>query len=122
MTQHRVQGIILYPAAGMMAMAIDAMCQKADPSQEVSGYELRDVLFVKALIVPEDDDGVETMLTLRPSPNGSGTDAAVWQEFRVYSRRESWERNCSGLVRICYKSNTNLAFANEEEIMASGYR
>ncbi|KAK8014373.1 hypothetical protein PG990_007669 [Apiospora arundinis] len=123
MKHHKVQEHILYPAAGMMAMSIEAMRQRADQSQEVEGYELRDVVFAKAIIVPEGGDGVETMLTLRPSSShGSGTDVAVWQEFQLYSRRESWERNCSGMVRICYKSNRNAAFANEEEILASEYR
>ncbi|KAK8069862.1 hypothetical protein PG994_006478 [Apiospora phragmitis] len=119
MRQHKVQGVTLYPATGMVIMAIEAMCQKADPAREIEGYELRGVVIGKALIVPDDDDegGVETMLTVRPSTN-----APLWQKFQLYSRRESWERNCSGLMRIHYKSTGNPSFANENEILVSGYR
>ncbi|KAK8045422.1 hypothetical protein PG993_005446 [Apiospora rasikravindrae] len=119
MRQHKVHGTTLYPATGMLVMAIEAMRQKFGPGREIEGYELRDVLIGKALIVPEvDDEGrVETMLTVRPSQKSS-----AWQEFQLYSLRESWERNCSGLMRIRYKSSGNSAFASEDEILASKYR
>ncbi|GJC84774.1 highly reducing polyketide synthase azaB [Colletotrichum liriopes] len=118
---HKVQGSILYPAAGMMIMAIEAMCQKADENQVVDGYELRDVIIGKALVVPQDEDGVETMLTVKPSRLGSRTNTSVWQEFQLYSRKESWELNCSGLIRICYKVPFNSVFANEDQILADKY-
>ncbi|KAF9875052.1 hypothetical protein CkaCkLH20_07318 [Colletotrichum karsti] len=118
---HRVQGSILYPAAGMMIMAIEAICQKADEHQPIEGYELRDVIIGKALVVPQDEDGVETMLTVKPSRLGSRTNASTWEEFQLYSRKESWELNCSGLIRICYKDTVNSAFANEDRILADKY-
>ncbi|KAM7215806.1 polyketide synthase [Rhypophila decipiens] len=119
---HKVQGSILYPAAGMMITAIEAMCQKADPTQEIEGYELRDVLIGKAIVVSqEDEDGVETMLSLKPFRLGSQAHTAVWQEFKLYSRKEVWELNCSGLIRIKYKpsrSNSEDVFADEETLLA----
>jgi hypothetical protein len=59
---HKVQGSILYPATGMIIMPIEALFQKADRTQEIEGHELRDMLIGKAIIVPESDDGIETML------------------------------------------------------------
>ncbi|OBR04783.1 Beta-ketoacyl synthase domain-containing protein [Colletotrichum higginsianum IMI 349063] len=120
---HKVQGSILYPAAGMMIMAIEALCQKADENQTVDGYELRDVIIGKALVVPQDEDGVETMLTVKPSRLGSRTNNAssVWQEFQLYSRKESWELNCSGLIRIRYEAPAHSSFADEDRILAGQY-
>ncbi|KAJ2892889.1 hypothetical protein MKZ38_009267 [Zalerion maritima] len=68
---HKVQGAILCPAAGMMITAIEAMCQRADGTHgEIDGYEPRDVLIGKAIVVPQDDSGVETMLAMKPSTHG----------------------------------------------------
>lgn len=118
---HKVQGSVLYPAAGMMIMAIEAMAQKADETQPIEGYELRDVLIGKAIVVPQDEDGIETMLTFKPSRLGSRTNASDWQEFQLYSRKETWDLNCSGLIRLHYQSAHNATFADEDEIQAAEY-
>ncbi|KAL7621657.1 hypothetical protein AAE478_008984 [Parahypoxylon ruwenzoriense] len=118
---HKVQGTILYPAAGMMIMVIEAMYQKADRNQEIEGYELRDVTIGKAIVIPNDEDGVETMLTVKPSRSWSRADAPVWQEFHLYSRKEAWELNCSGLIRIRYKAAKNPVFADEEQTLTAKY-
>ncbi|KAK4118277.1 putative polyketide synthase [Parathielavia appendiculata] len=122
---HKVQGSILYPAAGMMIAAIEAMHQRADKNTEIEGYELRDVIIGKAIVVPQDEDGVETMLSIKPFRLGSQALTAVWNEFRLYSRKEVWELNCSGLIRVQYKSKpaaaaekSGLLFANEEALAA----
>jgi acyl transferase domain-containing protein len=115
---HKVQGSILYPAAGMVIMPIEALSQRSDRTQEIEGYELRDVLIGKAIVVPESDDGIETMLSLKPYRHGSQTLTAAWQEFRVYSRKEVWDLNCSGLIRIKYKTTQNPLFADEEALSA----
>jgi len=120
---HKVQGTILYPAAGMLVMAIEAAAQTADPTRAVEGYEVRDVLIGKAIVIPPDDIGTETMLSLRPWRHGSQDLASNWDEFRIFSRREeSWELNCSGLVRPQYNSPRNEAFTNEDEAVANAHR
>ena len=116
---HKVQGSILYPGAGMMIMAIEAMCQKAAATGRlIAGYELRDVIISKAIVVPEDDSGVETMLTLKPFRLGSQALTASWQEFQLYSRTEDWELNCSGLIRVDYETEKNPTFADEDALEA----
>ncbi|KAI1100340.1 putative polyketide synthase [Jackrogersella minutella] len=116
--QHKVQGSILYPAAGMMIMAIEGMCQKAAEDREVDSYELRDVIIGKAIVVPDDEEGVETMLSIKPCRTGSRALGSTWQEFQVYSRREVWELNCSGFIRINYKETANTLFDDENQISA----
>ena len=120
---HKIQGTILYPAAGMLVMAIEAAAQTADLTRVVEGYEVQDVLIGKAIVIPSDDIGTETMLSLRPWRHGSQHLASSWDEFRIFSRREeSWELNCSGLVRPKYESTRNEDFANEDEISADAQR
>ncbi|KAI1483080.1 putative polyketide synthase [Daldinia eschscholtzii] len=117
--QHKVQGSILYPAAGMITMAIEAMFHNAAKDREIDSYELRDVIVGKAIVVPNDEDGVETMLSLRPHRTGSRTLTSTWQEFQIYSRQEVWELNCSGLIRINYKVTANMAFDDEGVMLAT---
>lgn len=120
---HKVQGTILYPAAGMMIMAIEAACERADTSREIEGYELRDVLIGKAIVIPQDDSGTETLLCFKPWRLGTQALTSAWQEFTLFSRQgEIWELNCSGLIVVKYKSESNGLFANEDEANDIGYR
>lgn len=119
---HKVQGTILYPAAGMMVMAIEAAAQVADVTREILGYELRDVIIGKAIVIPADDSGTETMLALRPWRQGSRSLSSAWDEFRVFSRQnESWELNCSGLVRVKYGKDRSNIFADEDAAAKARY-
>lgn len=102
---HRVQSNILYPAAGMCVMAIEAAKQCADIARKIKAFELRDTRIGSAIIVPQDEAGVETMLHFRPWKLGSQAPTSVWHEFIIYSRldKEEWQENCSGLIITHYK-------------------
>ena len=101
----------------MIVMAIQAAHQTADEIRGVKGYELRDITIGKALIVPQEEEGVETMLHFRPWKLGSRAPTAVWQEFTVFSkaRDQDWQQHCSGLISVSYKSETATMFKNEED-------
>lgn len=123
---HMVQSTLLYPAAGMMAMAVEAAAQIADHNKGgVEGYELKDVLVDKALIVPRDEDGVEAQFHLRPWRMGSQATTSAWHEFTIYSRsgNEEWSLNCSGLLRVVYQGSApNATFADETRLESSEHR
>lgn len=112
---HKVQGTILYPAAGMMIAAIEGARQRADPRQEIEGFELRDILIGKAIVIPADDPGVEMILSLRPWRMGSRANSSTWQEFSIYSRQETWDKNCSGLLQIKYQKPKSHLFFDEDK-------
>ena len=122
---HKVQGTILYPAAGMLCSAIEAAAQRASKDREIKGYELRDVIIGKAIVIPADDNGTETMLSLRPWRAGSQDLASTWDEFRLMSRQldsAEWILNCTGLVSVVYVADKNEVFADEEQHAAADYR
>lgn len=93
-------------------MAIQAAHQTASKEREVKGYELRDVNIGRAMIVPHDNEGIETMLQLRPWRIGSQASTAVWQEFIIFSMAtgQGWQENCSGLILTHYKPDAPAAF------------
>ncbi|OXV11891.1 hypothetical protein Egran_00348 [Elaphomyces granulatus] len=122
---HSVQNTLLYPAAGMMVMALEAAVQIAKPETKVDGFELRDIIVQNALIIPRDEDGIETMLHLRPWRTGSQATTFDWHEFTIYSRpgKEEWARNCTGLLAVKYKNDAgNSSFTDEEQLSNSTHR
>ena len=61
---HQVDGSIVYPAAGMLVMVLEAVRQLNVPARPIEGYVFRDVCFRKALVVPPNDSvDVQTQLT-----------------------------------------------------------
>ncbi|RAL04853.1 type I polyketide synthase [Aspergillus ibericus CBS 121593] len=103
--EHVVDDRILYPAAGMLAMALEAARETGDSDRAIDAYELRDVVIRNPLIVPRTGDGPETMIHLQHRSPGTRTlQAPYWQEFNIYTRMtaKSWIHHCSGLVRIQY--------------------
>lgn len=89
----------------MLVMAIEAANQMADPSREVAAFELKDVLFQKALNVPQGSEGIETNFYLRQI-NDISDITVSWSDFRLFSfENENWQENCRGFIRIKYHTN-----------------
>jgi NADPH:quinone reductase-like Zn-dependent oxidoreductase/SAM-dependent methyltransferase len=100
---HAINGALIYPAAGMLVMAIEAANQLADPGLKVTGFQLKDVQFLRALTVPMTADGIETNLLLRTT-NDNSNSARAWSEFRLFSfENDNWQENCHGLIRVDYE-------------------
>ena len=120
---HKIGSEILFPAAGYIAMAVEAVRQAEKASttdtntaysdDKGNHYALRDVEFSRGLVL-EDDTEVYLMLTLAPmAAIGHG-----WWQFKVFSLPESematpsalpstsWTENSSGLV--CIQSEVDI--------------
>ncbi|TQN69627.1 Highly reducing polyketide synthase cla2, partial [Colletotrichum shisoi] len=102
LVDHVVDGAALFPAAGYLAMAIEAVRGLArDKKQLFYGIELLDVMFENSLMVSKDTEdenqkGQAVALTLRPDTH----DDWVF-EFAVYSVStvpEQWRRLAKGTV------------------------
>lgn len=96
---HLVQSDIVYPGAGCIIMAIEAMRQISDDSQPITGFNLKDIEIMKALVIPDTPNGVEVQLALRACSDKS-LNPQGWHEFHVYSISStgSWEEHCKGLI------------------------
>ncbi|CAG7922469.1 unnamed protein product [Penicillium olsonii] len=100
--EHTVQSNVIYPGAGYVCMAIEAASQISNAAhQPVSGYRLRDLDILQALIVPEGSGGVEVQLRLTPV-NEKAIGVKGWKEFRIFSvgKEEKWTENCKGLIHV----------------------
>ncbi|KAK2754870.1 Type I Iterative PKS [Arachnomyces sp. PD_36] len=108
---HKVQGSVLYPGAGFLAMAIEAAAQVADPDREVCGFRLQHIQLVLPMVLEEDRD-VEYSIVLRPHLTGTMSTSSIWTEFVISSSPDgkTFERNCLGLIKVEYgeAGQTNL--------------
>ena len=60
---HQIDGTTVFPGAGYVASAIEAVRLLTDPLEEtIRGYRLRNIDIMNALVIPESDFGVETQL------------------------------------------------------------
>lgn len=100
--QHQVQGNIVYPMSGFIAMAVEAMKFRADSrGLEVDRYLMREIYTSTPLVIPR-DTAVETMVTLRPYNESATTSSTKWDEFGILSwtADRGWNEHCRGLVAV----------------------
>ncbi|KAH9230788.1 hypothetical protein K456DRAFT_1727160 [Colletotrichum gloeosporioides 23] len=103
---HKVSGDILYPAAGMLVMAIEASRQVADKTKVLKGFRFKDVSFKLALRVPDDAHGVESQFFLRPHRETSLSSASTWSEFQLWTLQDgSWREHCHGFMQTEYDTD-----------------
>ncbi|CAG8935901.1 unnamed protein product [Penicillium salamii] len=110
--EHTVQSNVIYPGAGYICMAIEAVSQISQAAdQPVSGYRLRDVDILQALIVPEGPDGIEVQLSLK-TVDERAIGVKGWKEFRIFSvgRQEKWTENCKGLIHVDIEPTGEASF------------
>ena len=100
---HSLGGSAVFPAAGHMSLAIEALRQVCENKDlDFAGVTLRDVKIQTALIVPDADNGIEVQLRFQETTNSKGSPR--WYSFSVESRNEGqWTVHCEGT--ICAMSN-----------------
>ncbi|KAJ5238512.1 polyketide synthase [Penicillium chermesinum] len=105
LTDHKMGPDTVFPAAGFMAMAMEAIFQRSEALTiledatkiEKPRYRLRNVAFNKALVLNDSGEPTKVNLSLSAHPGFKES----WHEFRVSSLAGStWTEHCRGLVRI----------------------
>lgn len=116
---HVVQGQIVFPAAGYLTMALEAVRRQKlmhDPSAKILSFGFRNVSFGKALVISEDKRDHEISLSLRPEARTAKDSWNDWMEFRVFTAapEQAWTEHCRGRVRVhCEATNVAQAPALE---------
>ncbi|PYI09473.1 hypothetical protein BO78DRAFT_415749 [Aspergillus sclerotiicarbonarius CBS 121057] len=105
LNDHRVPPHVLHPGAAHIVMAMLAAEQaytEFPDALPITGLTLRNVSIKKTLVVPEDDTGVEIVLSMELDDGATATSPG-WASFSIASvvhDSEQWTEHCSGLVRI----------------------
>ncbi|KAI1425063.1 polyketide synthase [Xylaria sp. FL1777] len=119
--QHMVSGALLYPAAGMLVMAIEGsrqLAERSNPEKKIKGFRFSEVSFKTALVVPDDAMGIESHLYIRPVKQAAiENTASQWNEFQVCTAQDDdeWREHCRGQVLIEYDEPDTIVDGGREE-------
>nr|QED55506.1 TRI17 [Trichoderma protrudens] len=108
---HVVDGLMIFPGSGYMTMAIEAAAQLAGDrhsGKKVKRICLKDVSFLKGLVIPEGRARVEVQLSFNPIE--SFDHAKTMQHgFSVtaFTGDEHWNEYCRGTVAVEFESEGN---------------
>ena len=98
LADHVVDGLVIFPGAGYLCMAIEASCQilhDSQPHATVQRMIIRNTSFIKALVIPPTTK-VEIQLCSRLHRMKN----ALYNDFRIYalSQDEVWHEHCRGQI------------------------
>lgn len=101
---HYVHNLLLMPGAVFLAMALEGCREVADPEKSIEGYEFRDVLWHKPIILETPDSKIATLMQFYPHHHGTKASWSTWTRFSIISQEAGIEavEHCSGLVQIKY--------------------
>ncbi|KAL8725318.1 MAG: hypothetical protein Q9166_007424 [cf. Caloplaca sp. 2 TL-2023] len=100
LAEHVIEGKIVFPAAGYISMAIEAISHLVENRGNIKDFTLRDVAIKSALTLTDKDAGTEVILELRPASTSTKTTTELWHEFTVFSFDDGGRstEHCRGLI------------------------
>jgi acyl transferase domain-containing protein len=114
---HTIGTMVLFPAAGMVSIALEAAQQIVDVGKTPLSFKLREVSFLAAMVLPE-DMATEIIVHMRPHRHAtSGSTPAAWWEFAVSScagPEGQLRNNCRGLISVVYDEIRSQHMAQED--------
>ena len=104
MEDHAITGTILYPAAGMLIMVLEAAYEIADSTKKLAGVEFQDVVFDRGLVIPSADQAVEITLSVRPHEK---FDSSYHWMISSMPPGGSWMKHSFGTFSIVYEQSSS---------------
>ncbi|RAK95330.1 lovastatin nonaketide synthase [Aspergillus ibericus CBS 121593] len=121
LADHVIDGKVLFPAAGYMSLAFEAVARARDGLQATDGFALRNVSIKSALVLDDSDMGTELIVDLHPQVTSAKSRSDTWYEFEIFSydSRYHCTEHCSGLVAVEALSGTTAAQDREARLQSS---
>lgn len=130
---HRINRRIIYPAAAMMVMALQATRQMVETSgHAIEAYVLRSVRFHRPIALEggseqtgsSGSDVLETRLCLNNASLPPEADGVSRWNFVVYSmtKENSWQTNCQGVVEVHLSQQEDQSGEEGEEAEVKHYQ
>ncbi|KAI0804310.1 hypothetical protein GGR55DRAFT_691161 [Xylaria sp. FL0064] len=120
-----VSNTIIFPAAGMLIMAMEAAREIANGNRVISGYYIKEAQFLSPIVVSETwEHKTETMLCLLPLQKSYEKQTA-WSEIKLFARYENrWNECFKATVQVQYNEQesevdhgTEKRLANDQAIL-----
>lgn len=102
LADHRLDDSIVFPAAGYLAMVVQALSRTLPPLAAIPRFSFRSVKFLNALIMPPDANApIELVTDMRMYKISQTTDSKAWYQFEISSVASSAStRHATGLISI----------------------
>ena len=115
---HMVGTTVLFPAAGMISIVVEAVQQIVDAGKTPLSFKLRDISFLAAMALTE-DTATEVIVNIQPHLLATGgSTPSTWWEFTVSSCAGATGQlrdNCRGLISVIYKESISPYMAEEDD-------
>ncbi|KAL7624922.1 hypothetical protein AAE478_004136 [Parahypoxylon ruwenzoriense] len=101
-SDHVVSGALLFPATGMLVMAIEAIKQISPENRQISGFYIKRAQFLSAIIIKDSEDKTETVLCLRPVQRPYEKEP-TWFDVRIFAySNDRWSECFQARIQIQY--------------------
>ncbi|KAI2712011.1 hypothetical protein CBS147332_5647 [Penicillium roqueforti] len=106
LNDHKLESQVVFPAAGYISMAIEAISQIKNLAEADSSFVLRNVNIASALIVHADEhQQADLYTTVSPARISKASTSSTWYDFAI----SSWQAgaavsHCTGCIRLDRKS------------------
>ena len=119
---HKSNGSVLYPASGMVVMAIEAMRQLVGRSRPVSGFILKEIIISKALLLSLEMEGTETEISLT-LPKGSDRELQSSADFHISALwNGEWMEICEGSIATEFEVSAEMPTFDEKKAKSQHLR
>ncbi|KAG6017415.1 Type I Iterative PKS [Claviceps lovelessii] len=107
---HQVQKTIVYPAAGMISMALEGAKQIKPNLDDFIGYQITDMTIARAMLIPNTPHGLEVALNMKAHLGGT-------HEFSIYSKQLDgpWEQHASGFIQFIHSTGGAMPSSRAHE-------
>ncbi|KAL6875418.1 polyketide synthase [Trichoderma longibrachiatum] len=117
---HKVTDTLLYPAAGMLVMAIEAVQEMVPEGLEVAGFLVKEADFVYPITIHEKwEDRTETQVHLRPLktlPADDKSPALFEVEIFSYSP-DGWKKCFRASLKVDYEEPTSIYGKEQRQLI-----
>ena len=127
---HIIHTNIVYPEAGFICLAIEAMVQKLlveESNLSVSSFRLRDVDFEQTLLIPDNAHGIELQTFLSPvSEKAIGLQG--WMTFAIMTvtADSQWTQHAKGAIKVEFDNSGDspqvASFQEDEDLLGYAWR
>ncbi|KAI0142877.1 putative polyketide synthase [Xylariaceae sp. FL1272] len=117
---HMIGEKIVFPAAGMIVMAMEAIAQIYS-DRTINGYEIRDLKINSNLVIPRDETGVEVHISLKPNTDATNKQAS-WTSFSLFEAGENFIEICRGSIKPEFALNTSSPYGQGRSEQATWVR
>ncbi|TGJ81386.1 hypothetical protein E0Z10_g7369 [Xylaria hypoxylon] len=119
---HVVSNTIIYPAAGMLVMAMEAAREMALENRVVSGYYIKEAHFLSPIVVKDSwEHKTETMLHLYPLQKPYEKQS-TWSDIKLFARYDDrWNECFRATIQVQYEEQRTEVDNGIEKQLANNH-